>query len=363
MSAVFTTPTVTVFEPPSGGPIDNLNEYYGGGNTPADMIVATAANGVMLGIKSHNRYGDQPSFCTPTLDSNGRYVFHVEAGQYYGSTHWPATKWSYDFVYDLSTVGLNGAALYGLRTRLDFNPAAAYPSASEWYQVERYGYVNDGGGSGLEVTGGNSLTLGYCNIELSDGSYIQDGVNIHVTGSENNPGFVGYAAGDCTGTCLTICGTNPYTNIDGFNADTLGRYEFEHEIFELANPNKVIVAVGMSVVTHGTIPTCPTLSPTQSPTTSPPTDSPTTSSPTPASAAKSVKTPKAVLQPASAVSSASQTSSLVAVVAGALVVVVAGIIISVRRRRSAVVVVERKSLSATPLTRRGGHLRTHHGDD
>jgi len=183
-------------------------------------------------------------------------------------------------VYDLSGVT---PALYGLRTRIDFDPATAYPSASEWYTVERYGYTNE---YGLEVKGGNSLSLGYCNIERSDGVSVQDGVIIHVSGSENNPGFGGYSNGLCTGSCSTVClvdGTD-YNVENGFDATIEGRYEFEHEIFELANPDNVIVAVGMSVVTHDSVPECPNPSPTESPTTSAPTAEPH---------GKSPKTPKA----------------------------------------------------------------------
>jgi hypothetical protein len=290
MSAEAVTPTVTVFEPP-GDPITNLNNYYGSGNSNADMIVASV-DGIMLAIKSHNRYGGQPVMCPPTLEDN-RYVFHAPTGQGEESDHWPTTKWTYDFVYDLSGVT---PALYGLRTRIDFDPATTYPSASEWYTVERFGYTNENGGDGLEVKGGNSLSLGYCNIERSDGVSVQDGVIIHISGSENNPGFGGYSGGACTDSCSSVClvdGTD-YNVVNGFDATIEGaRYEFEHEIFELANPGNVIVAVGMSVVTHDSVPECPNPSPTESPTTSAPTESPTTSAPTAEPHGKTPKTPKA----------------------------------------------------------------------
>jgi hypothetical protein len=264
-----------------------------------------------------------------------------------GNRIWPATRWSYDFAYDLTSAGVD-PSLYGLRTRLDFDPAEAYPSA--WYQVERYAYTDVSGvHNGLQAKGGNSLTLGYCNIDAADGEYVQDGVNIRVSGSANYPGFGGVN---------NYCGNA--NTVGGFDARVEGRYEIEHEIYEIARPNNVIVSVSMSVRTvseydfvpsfnqcgggFGASPTCapafvplpafecPTSSPTQSPTTSSPTDAIPPTPATPPTSAKKAKSAKKVTQEASTVSTL-KTSSLIPAAFGAVIAVTAGVFIAVRRRR------------------------------
>jgi hypothetical protein len=299
-------------------------------------------------------------WCPATLEGNHG-VYIVSTGDP-GNRDWPATRWSYTFVYDLTGVGVD-PTLYGLRMRVDFDSAFGAADDSKWYQME---FVSHHGGTsgcestgkggcvpvagdtvqGLAAQGGNSYSLGYANIPAPDSFYPNlagEGVDVRITGSANYPGF------------------GPP---NGFDADEEGRYDIEVEIYELANDN-VVVATAMSVFTSSSLvpsfnqcggrtgdPPCtvagnanklcgttncqPNFVPqvvAECPVPAP-TASPTTSSPTPMKKKSPKKSDKRVTQLASSVSSSYQTASVIAGAVGAAVVVVAvAIMIAFRRSR------------------------------
>ena len=124
----------------------NMNSYTGGGTGVSNAnFVVDQASGITLGLKSHERYNGD--WC-PATYVDGRGVYHAHAGPgrrpETGHTAWlkfKGTTWSYYYAYDL---GENDPALYGIRVRLDFNPATVPAARNTWYTYEIFGHRNGG---------------------------------------------------------------------------------------------------------------------------------------------------------------------------------------------------------------------------
>lgn len=209
VAAPATAVTIGSFDPAGTGTRTNLNGYIGTGISNQNMVI-DSAGGITLGLKSIHRFvGD---WGAATLDGD-RGVYTVSAGL--GADTNPAnlasnpTAWSYTLAYDLG--GVANPLDYGLRIRLDFDPADGPVGAGDWYQIEV---------AGLTTQGGDSQTMGFdWYAAFSDGPA---------------PGFPN----------VTFSGTANYSDIDVL---TMGRYDVEVEIYELGTGN-VVVATAMNVM-------------------------------------------------------------------------------------------------------------------
>ena len=282
-------PEIGVFDPtPSdGGDLDGL---VGQGISNDNMIV-NSANGVTLALKSQHRFvGD---WCAPILDGD-RYVFTASTGlgQCSAATCGSSpTTWDYLYVWDVPTVNY-----YGIRIRLDFNPAV---SPVNWYQFE-YPLST--------LQGGDSQSMGFNWYPL-----FVDGVNSILPG-------------------VTFSGTANYQDI---NVATEGRYDVVVEIFELSS-GTVIVTTKMSVVTtDDDISVCTTA----------PTASPTTSAPT-----KSGKTKKSESTATTSASTATVSASVVGAVCGVVVIVIAVMFALKRSSRATQAQAEVESVAPVIIT-------------
>ena len=208
-AAPATAVTIGSFDPAGTGTRTNLNGYIGTGISNQNMVT-DSAGGITLGLKSIEAFvGD---WGPATLDGY-RGVYTVSAGL--GADTNPAnlasnpTAWSYTIAYDLS--GVANPLDYGLRVRLDFDPAEGPVGAGDWYQIEV---------AGLTTQGGDSQTMGF-------------------------DWYAGFGDGPAPGfPNVTFSGTANYNYIDVL---ALGRYDVEVEIFELSTGN-VIVATAMNVM-------------------------------------------------------------------------------------------------------------------
>ncbi|MHC4810829.1 MAG: hypothetical protein ACYTEV_10755 [Planctomycetota bacterium] len=208
VAAPATAVTIGSFDPDGTGTRTNLNGSIGTGISNQNMVI-DSAGGITLGLKSIHRFvGD---WGAATLDGD-RGVYTVSAGL--GADTDPAnlasnpTAWSYTLAYDL---GSANPLDYGLRVRLDFDPADGPVGAGDWYQIDV---------AGLPSQGGDSQTMGFdWYAAFSDGAA---------------PGFPN----------VTFSGTANYSDIDVL---ALGRYDVEVEIYELGTGN-VVVATAMNVM-------------------------------------------------------------------------------------------------------------------
>jgi len=273
---------------PTSVTVDNFIGGSGNGNT--NYIVDTAG-GVMLGLKSKNRYYGE--WCPATIDS-GRAVYVAAAGL----GEFPAgvtssaadglTKWSYDYVFD---VGTNDVSNYGLRIRFDFDPAYGNVPNNKWYQVESPLTPI----SGSTTQGGESWTMGWNNFGLvpADGTY----------------------------SGLTFSGSANYMDID---PNAAGRYDVEVEIFEL-NGGNVVVSAAMYVLVVDVVPDCPTTTTTNTPAVGDP----------PLDDGKKAKSTKKVGSAMFSALKGTASASVVAAVCGVVVVVAFAVLVTVKRSRRA----------------------------
>ena len=350
----------------------------GDGNLPTNMVVNTAG-GIKLGLKSQERYtGD---WCPATfVDGRGVYLAHSGPGRRpgNGATDWTkfkATTWSYTFAYDL---GVHDPSLYGIRVRLDFDPATEPADRDTWLSYTVFGHQIAGvNNPGLpSAKGFDSQSFGWDWWgDYSDGEYLNFKGNPAPEGGNrrfiNTANYNAYAWDVEDSTCSS--GHSYITN-------TPGVYEVDVEIFLLSNPSTAIVSTAMTVIVssdHFVSPDArdalaatsatgcngeplPARAEIFSCEVSAPTQSPTTSAPTPEPQGMGgmgdggmgdggmgdggmgdndngkQKGKKLTGVPVSGVASASQTSSVLVVVGAVIVAAAAAIGFAVRRRRSAV---------------------------
>jgi hypothetical protein len=294
--------TIEVFPDPTStceDPVVNLNNYIGTGISNKNMLV-DSADGITLGIKAHHRFdGDA---CEATRDGD-RAVYTAPTGGDGGGLIY----WNYDFVYDFgSAITAPLTALYGIRVRLDFDPADGDVANGDWYQME---YAIDSNLESSGPQGGGSQNMGFAwfGPPSSGGSIAGDF-------DQGPPSYAKWS------------GTENHMTID---PAAEGRYDVEVEIFELSSGDVIVSAAMYVLVSDGALvpPSCAVTepaAPAQCPE-DPPADDNT------GKKAKSVKDAST----AGSASKGTVSASVVAAVCGVVVVVAAAMVVAVKRSRRA----------------------------